>query len=453
MSHKRKLSQGHETLYSELEELCSSDALCLEILKQKTDGITSDIFAEDSRNKFLYAVACRNPRVTVDILQHLEGILPSTNELNSALNLACSEGCPKPVIEHLAKKFPEAMSWGKFLPLHWYLTRSSIDNEVVKMLINIFPRALTNAANVIRGQSCTPLQVACLRGHTSVELLKLLTDDSGNCLQIRSGTDGSGFLPIHTLLSNPNVPLESVRYLAQKYPDGLLQKANGKKGLITPPLHIACRIATSFDVIQLIVKTRPESVRKKVNDYLPIHLLCWNVNMDKETLLKVLKLLHQEFPESLRMPSKGGRLLIHLVIIRKPKQPAEAPSTSICKYLASADPDTLCARDSAGYLPLHCACIRGSVELVQYLYHETLSSVRDSHPRNFLHVAVASKDNSFQIEIMNFLIHEDPDATSRRDRRRMLPIHHANTTSLSIASRRNNSGWSRWMSAYSLLYR
>ena len=104
----------------------------------------------------------------------------------------------------------------------------------------------------------------------------------------------SGHLPIHALLSNPNVSqmTDIVHLLFSVYPGHIIKQDAGHG---TYPLHIACENSNiDTRIIQIILDL---SVSAQVDynagyppPYLPIHSLCANRELDDEAALDILRL-------------------------------------------------------------------------------------------------------------------------------------------------------------------
>mmetsp|Transcript_25025 Transcript_25025/g.38704 ORF Transcript_25025/g.38704 Transcript_25025/m.38704 type:complete len:1734 (+) Transcript_25025:74-5275(+) len=84
---------------------------------------------------------------------------------------------------------------------------------------------------------------------------------------------------------------------------------------------------------------------------LPIHLACW-----LQPPLDVIKVLVDQYPESLTQADQHGRLPVHLAV-------AEMASEAVILHLTESDPSTARSADQYGELPLHICLQDESVPL------------------------------------------------------------------------------------------
>ena len=74
------------------------------------------------------------------------------------------------------------------------------------------------------------------------------------------------------------------------------------------PLHVACMIIASLDVVKILVDAHPEETQLQEKDgCLPLHLACKpDVSPD------VMKLLLEAYPEATRVRTDARRFVIHV---------------------------------------------------------------------------------------------------------------------------------------------
>ena len=212
----------------------------LDIPQSLMDGL--DIVAKSANDSLLLHKVCRNKNVTLDIVQLLFKVNPAAaytatgkfaweecegsawDHINDStaypLHLACyNEHCPSSVIQHLLVLYPDATKhfcaldkWKPHpefhelelygLPLSYYLSRTvNVDIETVKLLVGAYPLALLDTNG----------------------------DDEHDTT--------AGYLPIHTLLNNPNVSqmTDIGQYLVREF-----NSIRKSAGYGNHPLHIAC---------------------------------------------------------------------------------------------------------------------------------------------------------------------------------------------------------------------
>ena len=189
------------------------------------------------------------------------------------------------------------------------------------------------------------------------------------------------------------------------------------------PLHFACfNPNVTLNIIQLIIKAAPDSVRiKDKYGWTPLHALCAIRMVDKATEIQILKLLIEKCPEAARHADTmyvPGRLPIHLA--------AETKSPEFCSLLIEAYPGSeriSCFSD--GHLPLHCACARNTVDVVEYLcklYPEAIhrATPNGSYP---IHSAIDYKNGLAALNSMQFLLDYDPNVKLQKHRGRCLLLY------------------------------
>ena len=212
-----------DSLSDELEELeafCNCELLSVEALQGKICSIPPDAIHESS----FFHDACENSTVSLEVVNYLLEKFPGAAGASTCeycpngetvaypLHLACyNKNCPRSVIALLMKKNTYALghlcivhdgvpSSGfddvQGVPLHYYLAReSNIDIDVVRMLVEAYPDALTTA-------------------------------------------DDTGFTPLHILLCNPNIAdmCDILQFLIEAEPSSLRMTC----GFDEAPLHLAC---------------------------------------------------------------------------------------------------------------------------------------------------------------------------------------------------------------------
>lgn len=272
-----------------------------EIPQSLMDGL--DMVAKSANNDpLLLHKVCRNKNVTLDIVELLLKVrlaaaytattVFSWDHINDStaypLHLACcNEHCPSSVIQQLLEFYPDAIKhfcaldkWDPHpefeehviygLPLSYYLSRTvNVDIDTVKMLVGAYPQAVIDVGD----------------------------DDKT-----------ASFLPIHTLLKNPNIlkMADIVQYLVRECPNSIDQIA----GYSQYPLHIAC---ANKDIDAKIIQIILDAAQVDYDaDHLPIHSLCANRELDDKAALDILHLLLNRYPGwAQTFAEAGGGLPLH----------------------------------------------------------------------------------------------------------------------------------------------
>eukprot|EP00985_Skeletonema_marinoi_P005129 scaffold2201_cov162-Skeletonema_marinoi.AAC.21 len=146
----------------------------------------------------------------------------------------------------------------------------------------------------------------------------------------------------------------------------------------------------------------PSSVRNVNNDgQLPLHGLCLNGQLNETLAIEVLKLFLEKHPEAIRHADNAGNLPIHMASL-------SARSPEFCRVLIDAYPgsERISEDSGIGMLPLHCACFKGTVATVEYLYKLYPDAVNQATTSEFypIHFALydcAKRGSSDAVEIVN----------------------------------------------------
>ncbi len=360
-------------------------------------------------------IALGNKNVTLGMVQLLidafpESIRREDNDGRMPLHLLCAiknldddfavetlklliEGCPGSV-RHVV--------FGDALPIHFAAEIQS--PEFCRLLIEAYPGSEQLAAEY----GYLPFHLACR--HNGVATAKYLYQLYPESINV---TDNNGRSPIHYAItglkdrSNPKEVIEVVRFLQSCNPDAL--SSTGKT-----PLHIVCfNNNVTLRIVKLLIDAFPDSVRHRENmGRMPLHYLCGNNNLDdKEDGLKILKLLIETCPESVRHAAEGGTLPIHFA--------AAWNSPEFCRILIEAYPGS--ERMTDGYLPFHMACGLNTVEVVKYFYQLYPESINVAVNGRWCPILYAiegitnRKDNSgTAVEIVQFLLDCDPNVVLQK---------------------------------------
>ena len=410
----------------------------LDIPKSLMDGL--DIVAKSANNDpLLLHKVCRNKNVTLEIVQLLLKDNPAAANTPTGefaweeyedstaypIHLACrNKHCPSSVIKLLVELNPNHLrhfcvldEWNPHrqhfqecppygLPLHYYLSRTdNIDIETVRMLIKAYPQALID-------------------------------------LDEENDDNIDRYLPIHTLLNNPNVSqmADIVNLLFSVYP-GHLIKQHAAYGAY--PLHIACENKNmDAKIVQILLELSDSAqVDYDIEPHLPIHSLCANREIDDEAALDILQLLLKQYPGWVQIEAGGGGgLPLHCAAGDGNRSP------EFCKILIDAYPESVRVGMESfvydiGSLPLHEACRGGRLETVKYLfdmYPGGMTTVNDGgyfpihyaalgHHRFGLIGTVDNQSDtrSYVSEIIKFVLSKDPNGASRvtTDQNRRYPLH------------------------------
>ena len=420
------------------------------------------------------------------------------------LHLACfNADCPVSIIKLLLEKNPDAArhSWqngGDVLPLHCYIGRSAvrsawgtydddgdfiedmpsfpsgeIDIDIVKLLIEAYPEALEHNL-----QTRSALHLLCEGMQISMELVQLLIDKDGLVLE-----DQGEHSTVLALLYNCSVspfPSDVLKFLLHHNASALTyidEKEEFAFDHRSSSLHTACANKNmTAEVIRLLLNLKPDMKMIKAEDQhdgcLPLHVLCQNQDINEESAIEIMKLLVDEYPNSLRhrvgklmkepwlitLSGTLGKLPIHLAeenmslsFCKALLQQYARFSTSIqsgtilqmaCRFqctpslikdLINDDRDLLQMQDDCKHVVLHTAAKYSSLDIVKYLVDEDESMLtrQDKLMECALHKACRER----KIEIIEYLMTKNMSSVTIRNKDRELPVQ-----ILSRKSSRDNHG-------------
>ena len=220
---------------------------------------------------------------------------------------------------------------------------------------------------------------------------------------------------LHKACYNENVTLEIVQLLHNTFPDALRLRDNDE----WLPIHCLCcnddlDDSNSLDILQFMLEIDPTLSREVgYADYLPIH---YAVQYKSTTFCNILI---DKYPESLRVESGIGMLPIHVAC----RYGNQVDTADAIQYMLELDPELINAENSGGKLPIHHAAERGRSKLIELLLKfdsdATSKEVNDRNRWLPLHVACNNYTNLSSIQV---LYDAYPDAIFARARGRRTPL-------------------------------
>jgi len=349
------------------------------------------------------------------------------------LHIACSnKDCPGEAVKLIMEKYLGALrhmcqvndgavshsynmeSFSHDYPLHYYLSRTENMNlSTVQMLVNTWPQVLIQDV-----------------GYT---------------------------LPIHVIAGHKNVSdLQQVlEYILGYEPTSIRMEDDYSR----TPLNLACSNPyMNVDIVQLLLNAWPEATRRpdmidnsiggdQPSRCLPIHNICRNV-LDDTTSRNILRLLIDADPLSLgEKDGDTGSIPLHYAV----KDRAEmdrlrhhtAPSRSVefCRMFVEEYPESLTIATEKGCdsrLPIHDACMHGTVDVVEYLLHMAPDSINsrsiirdeqdvidDDNTRNRCgSLPIHRAAEGGKADIIKLLLKHDPHAAEKKTSvKHRLPLH------------------------------
>jgi ankyrin repeat protein len=283
------------------------------------------------------------------------------------LFLACQQ---KPlrydIIQHLLRENPEiAKSKDRHgrLPLEVACLFGSPSLEIVQCLVDHFPAAVEVRTNDNEQRESRserlPLHYAC-RGRAPIEVVQYLLEIEPNAIA-SPGLDG--MLPLHEACSSdendgtqlPPLSLPLIQCLVEKYPNALLVPSSPQ----LLPLHYAsCTKNVPLQVIEYLVKENPNAVEVASHQgLLPLHLAAYF----NESSPEVLTLLYESYPAAIEKKDACGCNPLHVAC-------AASAAPDLIMTIISWHPESLRMEDGFGRLPLHIACLTNApVSLIKHM--------------------------------------------------------------------------------------
>ena len=387
-------NNNNQLLKQELFQFCRSELLSegglYQIIQRQGLMPTNDFGIYD-----FFFVACRNERVTEEIIQCLLEYFP---------------GAARAVANRRNKRKT---------PLHCACFNKNVTEGIIQLLIDAAPDSVRS----VDGYGRLPLHNLCLNRNvveaTATQILRLLLQTHPESIRHE---DESGYLAIHWALQT-NANLEAIYLLHEPHPDSLYKATNDGntplfcavkpniEGLLPTKAVLKVKFLLDCDpnlVLQL-------SKGRNIIRYIFIHLN--NKSPNFEVGIQIIEILFDLHPEALRYYdtlSNAHRFHRRLQeFIRH-----------LCKYSALArDLNHMTTPDANGQLPLHTALqtnVRlGSIKLL-VTGNPTAIHSPDNSGALPLHVACQHHDS---VSVVKYLVGLDPSTLEAVDRDGNTALH------------------------------
>ena len=408
-------STPSDTILKSLIDLCASNSLSLNALKEKINFLNWNYYDPSSLREmceecpYLYVffhLACLNKKITLEIINYLLEVFPEAASYHSlesntgapsthsALHCACyNEYCHSSIIELLVKKNPE--------------------------LCKMKGKAREEENKVVEG---LPLYCYLIRkSNIDINTVKILAEDYHQALTLGDYIDGNE--PVRALLSNPNINdmQDILEYLLYSEPPSVHNLDGSGRG--AKLLAVACKNeGVTLEIVHILLNAWPEAIRTRVGTTgrLPIHHLCRNDKLDDDTSLKILRCFLAAHPTLMQERDIHGDLPIHSAVCYK--------SIMFCRALVNAYPESLKEGARTGYLPIHFVCTgllgaRSRIDVIQYILEEYPESINAVDSDGYLPIHHAALyGNAKKIELL--LKHDATSAMKETaDENFSLPLH------------------------------
>jgi ankyrin repeat protein len=328
--------------------------------------------------------------------------------------------------KYLHQLYPESIDVAAndgYHPIHYAIfglkNRSNLKEgiEVVRFLLGCNPAALSST-----GQ--TPLHIACLSEHTTLNVVQLLIDAFPDSVRHE---DNGGSMPLHCLCANNNldeeVRMDILKLLVERCPESV-RHTNRCDRL---PIHIAAA-HQSPEFCRVLIEAYPGSERISNGHGLPFHVACFC------NTVATAKYLYQLYPESINVADNDGWHPIYYAIKGIHYRDIN-PETAIemTHFLLDCDPNVVLQK-LRDILPLYFVCEEASANdntSKLYVYLKFVQILYDAHPEAI--DEVTSDVGTFCEEVQTFINAHLTYARQARDQTFMttpdedgqLPLHRA----------------------------
>ena len=161
-------------------------------------------------------------------------------------------------------------------------------------------------------------------------------------------------------------------------------------------LHYASYNSKCYEFCRLLHELDPTLVKTaNQGGRLPIHSACFYGNIETSKYLLTI------YPESIHIPNEYGYYPLHMLIHGQPKIENQL---ILAKFLIEKDSGaTLSARNHLGSLPLHIACERSPLEMVQCLFDAYPEAVCSPNNRGLTPLDYAQARRGTRSNVVSFL--------------------------------------------------
>jgi ankyrin repeat protein len=325
------------------------------------------------------------------------------------------------IVEFLVGQNPQSLSarnQGGELPLHIACATFRYVG-IVRFLVEQAPESILVPRTT---DGAYPLHVALERGASLdfddtddvLEIIAFLVDQNPGSLSARNQ---GGELPLHVACTTL-ISVEIVQFLVEQAPESILVPRTTDGAY---PLHVVLEQGSPLDsdvlvvtytpttddvleIIEFLVGENPGSLSaRNQGGELPLHVAC-----AMPTSVEIVRFLVEQAPESILVPrTTDGAYPLHIAL---EKRGASSQFEVIKILLERHDPVTILLRNNAGKTPLHVACGRGaSFVIAESLVHRCKASVQLVTPQGDLPLFLACATAVPSLSIIYLLLKLYPD--------------------------------------------
>ena len=397
-----------------------------EILSYMLELEPSSIQLLDGRGSTPLHVACQSQGVNLAIVENLFNTWPEAIQMRNVsgylpihdlcCNIELDDDASLEILQFFLGIDPTLASSrngdGGFLPIHYAV--DGMSTEFCKVLIKAYPESVGIESN----DETLPIHEACGGCKTRDDLVDTIQHLLELYPESINARDEEGRLPFHYAASKARRGrIDIMKLLLKHDPDAASKKTTDGKGQL--PLHLACRICTRPEAIQVLYDAFPEAILVLDGDRkAPSQLV-------KKSRSKVLKFFHDQYEYLKKLedegimhsPDKNGWLPLHHAL-------KDNVSLGTIKLMVKKCPAAVRMADNRMAFPLHVACEFSSVKVVRYLVEEhdgipthQLDTIKDS----ILNYACRGGN----LDVVRYLLDEHASlvASAVVNERGELPIH------------------------------
>ena len=405
-----------------------SNNLSLVALQEKINSLGPRL---SSQNPLCFHHACKNKKVTLEIVQLLYNTLPGAFRLRDKYNrLPIHCLCDNEDLDdtnsldilrfmlEIDPTLPREMVYG-YLPIHHTVARKS--TAFCKLLIEAYPQSLRiessigrlpihdacangyrddtiqymleldpELINVEDSDGYLPIHWAAMRGTTkSIEILLKFDPDAAS----KEFNNGSRRLPLHHACGAYNQNLSSIQALYDAYPEAIFARTDSSR----TPLDIARNQPTKdFLQTQLLYARQAQDMTAMTtvdeNGLLPLHHA-----LKDNASLGSIKLLTRANPAALQVADRNGAYPVHIA--------CEVSSAKVVKYLVELAGDASNNVDAKNNSPLHYSCRGGNCDVIKFLLEANVPSVSDRNNNNKLaiHLLLECGENILDRDCLEYV--------------------------------------------------
>eukprot|EP00984_Skeletonema_dohrnii_P015574 scaffold6766_cov78-Skeletonema_dohrnii-CCMP3373.AAC.1 len=281
-----------------------------------------------------------------------------------------------------------------------------VTHEMVQCVIEHVP----GAASAVDRRGAIPLHVMCLNKHVTRDIVRCVVEGNPHALRTQ---DERGYTPLVYLCRNEELDetaaVEICSLLLEKCPE--CAKCSCHNGFL--PIHFAF-VFRSPEFCGVLIQKFPESMQREVEGISELNYVLVSSWVKDSVALAVLKMLLENHPDMVRDFRWNGKPLLHVIVDHDYENLPRA--VEVCRLIIHALRGLALEYDEFGYQPLHRACHRGNLPVVECILDMHPGAIRGecSGGHSPIHFAVRALTRTPEeaVEVVKFLLSVDPIVAS-----------------------------------------